>query len=68
MILSNKKRKRNVILNQGQVSQQKKRRKGLVLGQILILDLTYISSILLFSFFVGGGGGLSFLGISREAD
>ena len=58
MILSNKKRKRNVILNQGQVSQQKKKRKGLVLGQILILDLTYISSILLFSFFVGGGGGV----------
>ena len=68
MILSNKKRKRNVILNQGQVSQQKKKRKGLVLGQILILDLTYISSILLFSFFFGGGGWLSFLGISREAD
>lgn len=68
MILSNKKRKRNVILNQGQVSQQKKKRKGLVLGQILILDLTYISSILLFSFFFWGGGWLSFLGISREAD
>ena len=49
-----------------------KKRKGLVFGQILILDLTFISSILLFIIIIffggGGGGGLSFLGISREAD
>lgn len=62
MKLTNKKRKRNVILNQGQVSQQKKKKGSCVRSNIdFRFDFHFLNTFILLYFLFLGEGGCHFL-------